>query len=165
VPTWLDDTRARLQAAPRWLTLSQIATDTGLQVSWLSAFAGNKITDPGIQKVQALYDYLCIVPTGSKPERIKFAEHKNYPADDAAAGVYVIWSNDLCVYVGTSHKMFKRLRDHARDAHIMQHGPTHVDLVYVDGNDVQRHALERTKINALAPVVNVQGNGTACTNN
>lgn len=152
--TWLEQTREKLRDAPRWLTLSQIAAEADLQVSWLSAFAADKITDPGVTKVQRLHDYLCLVPTERRPERIKFDEHKDYPTHQLAGGVYIIWSDKTCVYVGTSHKMFKRLRDHARDERIMKHNPTHVDLIYAEGD---AHALEMVKIKALKPVVNVRG--------
>lgn len=55
---WLEETQALLSAVPRSVTLSQIAAEADLQLSWLSAFQAGKIEEPGIKKVQKLYDYL-----------------------------------------------------------------------------------------------------------
>ena len=55
---WLEETRALLRKAPREITLTRIAHDTGLQLTWLSAFERGKMIDPGIRKVQKLYNYL-----------------------------------------------------------------------------------------------------------
>lgn len=161
--TWLEDTQELLASAPRWLSLSQIAQDTGLQVSWLSAFATHKVQNPGITKVQVLHDYLSVVPRHIRPERIKYGEHKTY-ADTATcrAGIYVIWSDKTCVYVGNSGDMFKRLDDHWLENRIKLHNPTHVDLIYTGEKtefDMRRHELQHIKIRALAPLENSRSSG------
>jgi transcriptional regulator with XRE-family HTH domain len=43
---------------PRNITYLDIATETGLTVSWLRLFARNKIDDPGLSKIERLVKYL-----------------------------------------------------------------------------------------------------------
>lgn len=153
---WLDDTHKKLLSLPRWVTLSQIAQDTGLLVSWLSAFSGGKISDPGIQKVQKLHDYLSQLPVKLKPARLPFSEiHPIHHLSDSI-GVYIIWANEKCVYVGTSGRMVKRVCDHKKNELIMSHNPTHVDFLYTDENE-SAEFLERVKIKSLQPIVNKKG--------
>lgn len=154
--SWLEEAHKKLAGLPRWVTLSQIALDTGLQVSWLSAFASGKISDPGIRKVQKLNDYLDLLPTKLKPTRIKFGEQYRAHPDNDSAGVYIIWANDLCVYVGTSQGMLTRLCDHTNNDKILAYKPTHIDLIHVDDNGYRKE-LERIKIKSLNPVVNIKG--------
>lgn len=154
MPTWLDDTRRQLSDAPRWLSLSQIAQDTGLQVSWLSAFAADKMKDPGITKVQALHDYLAIVPCDLRPERVKFGEA---PTSDFRAGVYIVWGDKDCLYVDHSDDMASALVANTANNLFSGYEPTHVDLIYTgDGTDNvrRRYALTQTKTKALSPVLN-----------
>ncbi len=54
----LDKTLKLVRERPRTLTYDQIASDTGLKVSWLEAFAGGRIPDPGVRKVETLFAYL-----------------------------------------------------------------------------------------------------------
>lgn len=43
---------------PRNLTYEKIAEDIGINVFWIRAFARQKNDDPGVNKVQSLYEYL-----------------------------------------------------------------------------------------------------------
>lgn len=54
----LKRTRALLAAKPDTLTFSAIAKATGVSVSWISRFADDKIPNPGVRQVQAIFDYL-----------------------------------------------------------------------------------------------------------
>jgi hypothetical protein len=51
-------TKALVEAAPRHITLTVMARETGLTVSWISRFAAGKFPNPGVHHVQALHDYL-----------------------------------------------------------------------------------------------------------
>lgn len=51
-------TLALVRDRPASLTLKQIATDTAIDHNWLKAFAAERITSPGVNKVEALYNYL-----------------------------------------------------------------------------------------------------------
>jgi transcriptional regulator with XRE-family HTH domain len=51
-------TRSLLAAQPRTISLASIAEGAGVKRSWLSAFSRDEIPDPGVKKVQRLYDYL-----------------------------------------------------------------------------------------------------------
>lgn len=53
-----DKTLYLLQNRNVQLTLRKIAEETGLDEAWLSAFNRQKISDPGVNKVQTLYEYL-----------------------------------------------------------------------------------------------------------
>ena len=54
----LDRTRALLKRKPDDLTYSAIAKATGVSVAWISRFADDKIPNPGVRQVQAIFDYL-----------------------------------------------------------------------------------------------------------
>jgi transcriptional regulator with XRE-family HTH domain len=43
---------------PRTITAKQVAEGAGLSEAWLSRFASGTISDPGVDKVQALHDHL-----------------------------------------------------------------------------------------------------------
>jgi hypothetical protein len=51
-------TQRLLRNRPRTVTYEHIATETKLGVRWLQQFAGNKIEDPGVRKVETLYHFL-----------------------------------------------------------------------------------------------------------
>lgn len=53
----LERTRALLVSKPDTLTYSAIAKATGVSVAWLSRFADDKIPNPGVRQVQAIFDY------------------------------------------------------------------------------------------------------------
>lgn len=55
---WRDDTHIALLNRPRTLTLDRIAMDTGLSRDWLAHFSAGKSKDPGICKVETLFNYL-----------------------------------------------------------------------------------------------------------
>ncbi|QJD54416.1 hypothetical protein P9A28_gp30 [Sphingomonas phage Eidolon] len=44
--------------APRGITYTMMAEAIGVSVAWVSRFAANNIADPGVNRVQALHDYL-----------------------------------------------------------------------------------------------------------
>lgn len=157
---WLEDTYRRLAEVPRWITLSQIAQDTGLQVSWVSAFAAKKIEEPGIVKTQRLHEYLSNIDKFARPSRMNFAAALEIdPHTEESSGVYIVYAGNVCLYVGSSKQIFKRLRDHARKRDFMAETPTHVDLQFI-GDDAYgnlRRSIERARIKALKPKFNVMG--------
>lgn len=51
-------THELLRQRPRTLTLDKIAEDTGLTIYWLMHYSGNANCDPGVSKVETLYEYL-----------------------------------------------------------------------------------------------------------
>lgn len=53
-----DKTLVLLRNRPEWMTFSKIAGETGLAVSWLSAFRNGKIENPGVNFIETLYNYL-----------------------------------------------------------------------------------------------------------
>jgi predicted transcriptional regulator len=58
-PTSLvERTRSLLRGAPRELTYTAMAKATGVSVAWISRFADDKIPNPGVNQVQAIFDYL-----------------------------------------------------------------------------------------------------------
>lgn len=56
--TLLDRTRQLLADRPRSMTLAKIACDLGLTEGWLLDMRRPTIGDPGVIKVQKLYEYL-----------------------------------------------------------------------------------------------------------
>ena len=161
MPTLLDDTLDRLRNAPRWLSLSQIAQESGLKVAWLSALASGAIEDPGVKKVQQLHDYLRVVPTDRKPEVLAFDRIKDIPANCAGnlpvRAVYVFYNGERCLYVGSSDNLGRRFREHARSRELLDHTPTHVVITYfAEEAKSQMLALEAAKVRALKPVLNVR---------
>lgn len=53
-----DETRRLLRERPKTLSLRQIAEDTGLGVEWIKKVLYEEDMDPGVNKVQTLYEYL-----------------------------------------------------------------------------------------------------------
>jgi hypothetical protein len=51
-------TRRMLVERPRKLTLRMIADEIGITERWLLNFASGKTPNPGVNTVQALYEYL-----------------------------------------------------------------------------------------------------------
>src|SRR5690606_30326752 len=94
----LKDTHKMVASVHRWVTLTQVAKETGLLISWLSAFNKNEIDDPGIKKVEKLYNYLKILPTLEKPSVIQFSEISRIHHIDDKSGIYIIWSEKTCIY-------------------------------------------------------------------
>jgi hypothetical protein len=56
----LDDTKRLLEA--REDTFKVLAAETGLGFEWLSKLSQGRIPNPGVRKVQCLYDYLSSRP-------------------------------------------------------------------------------------------------------
>lgn len=56
--TLLERTRRLVLDAPRSITFTIMAHEIGVSVAWVSRFAADKIPNPGINHVQALYDFL-----------------------------------------------------------------------------------------------------------
>jgi predicted transcriptional regulator len=54
----LERTRVLLDAAPKSLRDSDISKATGVSKAWISRFKSGGIPNPGINHVQAIYDYL-----------------------------------------------------------------------------------------------------------
>lgn len=48
----------QLLIARQGISYLAVYVDTGLDPSWLSQFASGKLKDPGVNKVQKLYEYL-----------------------------------------------------------------------------------------------------------
>ena len=165
---WLEETKAKLNAVPRWVSLTQIADEAELQISWLSAFAAGKIDEPGIGKVQKLYDYLCLSAQFKRPERLLFSniiEMNSSSRHDQLHGVYVVWENDTCLYVGVSNDIIRRVKEHAYNGKLQNHKPTHIDIIYTEDDEAAdvyklprvRHKLEAIKIKTLQPILNIAG--------
>lgn len=157
---WLEDTYRRLAEVPRWITLSQIAQDTGLQVSWVSAFAAKKIEEPGIVKVQRLHEYLSNIDKFARPSRMSFISALEVdPTTDNTAGVYTVYAGSVCLYIESSKQVFKRIRDHAKKRDFMLEAPTHIDFQFIN-NDAfgnLRRTIERARIKAFKPKFIVLG--------
>lgn len=51
-------TRELYVARPREVTQLKIAADTGLSIHWINQFAMQRDHEPGVNKVQTLYEYL-----------------------------------------------------------------------------------------------------------
>lgn len=51
-------TREALAARPRIVTYEVIAEECGVSVRWIQQFASDTIADPGVHKVEALYNFL-----------------------------------------------------------------------------------------------------------
>ena len=165
---WLKETQAKLAAVPRWVSLTQIADEAELQISWLSAFAAGKIDEPGIGKVQKLYDYLLLARRFKRPERLTFDELMKLTAPLLSSdlpGVYIIWENDLCLYVGVSNGIITRIKHHRHTGKLQNYNPTHVDIIYTENDEAAdvytlprvRHKLEAIKIKTLQPILNKLG--------
>lgn len=54
----LERTRSLLKHKPSTLTYSAIAKATGVSIAWISRFADDKIPNPGVNQVQAIFDYM-----------------------------------------------------------------------------------------------------------
>ena len=166
MPTLLDDTLTGLAKLPRWVTMSQVAKDTGVKLSWLSAFVAGQIEDPGVKKVQAINDYLKVLPAYKKPERLYLFECLDLPITPAISCVYEIMNDKILYYVGSTGDLRKRLRNHCTSGKFnqMPQALVKVTLFEVESEDMklhvanQRHALERMKIKNLNPVFNMVGN-------
>ena len=55
---WRDNVLKLLRNRPRYLTWHKIASDTGLGEAWLSLLNRDKITNPNINMMNCLYEYL-----------------------------------------------------------------------------------------------------------
>lgn len=56
--TLYERTLELLRGRPEELTLSKICKETGLKIDWIAKFVQGKVTDPSVNKVQKLYEYL-----------------------------------------------------------------------------------------------------------
>jgi hypothetical protein len=54
----LKRTRDMLRDRPRHVTLRKISDDTGLSYPFLAHMSVNAMDDPGVNKIQTLYEYL-----------------------------------------------------------------------------------------------------------
>lgn len=161
MPTLLDETVEKVRSLPRWVTLSQVANESGVKLSWLSAFASGLIEDPGVKKVQALHDYLSVLPLNHKPQKLAFRDLRNILPGGRdvphLCAVYEIWGKS-CLYVGSSGNVGRRLREHERRSELLALCPEYVVLTYFeDRENLQMSKLERFKIESLKPVLNVTG--------
>lgn len=156
MPTLLDETVSRLANAPAHLSLTQIAKEAGLQLSWLSDFARGRINDPGVTKVQALHDYLGSVSVYA-PETLPALKYKDIPEVPHLGAVYEYWSKGVCVYIGQTGKLGCRLREHARWKELYSHSKLEIRITYVDGNAAKRLVIEAQKIKAYQPLLNKRG--------
>ena len=53
-----DRTLYLVQERPARIKLTRIARDTGLPLSWLSAFTRGEIDEPSVCRIECLYEYL-----------------------------------------------------------------------------------------------------------
>lgn len=53
-----DRTLYLVNNAPRSVDFSVMARDCDISVSWISRFAAGKFEDPGVKKVECLFNYL-----------------------------------------------------------------------------------------------------------
>lgn len=60
--TLLEKTLMLMKRSQRQKTLPEISKDTGLPFYWLRKFASGDISDPSVNKVQILYEYLSGTP-------------------------------------------------------------------------------------------------------
>lgn len=162
MPTLLESTEKMLAALPRWVTLSQVASESGVKLSWLSAFASGGIEDPGVKKVQAIHDYLSVLPTNTKPSKIAYADAfmilPGSKRHDFVSAVYEIHAEDQCLYVGSTGNFGLRIRQHRQKKKFDGFNPCFVVLSHFeDGDTIKMQTLERAKIKALRPVLNVKG--------
>lgn len=55
---WKKDTLQLYAALPRSISNADITRETGLSATWLTDFLSGHIKEPGIEKVNTLYNYL-----------------------------------------------------------------------------------------------------------
>ncbi len=164
MPTLLEETEKLLAALPRWVTLTQVSHDTGVKLSWLSAFASGKISDPGIKKIQTLHNYLSILPVTQKPSEIEFRSFRELPQNEA--GVYEIWADEICLYVGASCNLQNRLKGHFYSVLFSEYKDKAIVKItwfppfsFTEFNEArkQTYAFEQIKIKTLRPLYNQSG--------
>lgn len=120
-----------LKLCPKHITLSKIADETSLKVSWLSELARGNIPDPGVLKIQELVDYLSM-------ERPPLAgtyavdEFLSWVRKDWIATVYIVFAEDKMIYVGSTKHPYKRLKSHEKYKLFMENNATHVALTYFE---------------------------------
>lgn len=150
-PKLLDETRRLLNKAPRHLSIKQIATEACLPYAWVTKFSTDKTWDPGVRKVQALYDYLNVVPH-TKPVSFQwtYADMPDLP------GVYEITDSEgLHVYVGQTNNLRRRIDEHRRCPDITSNSPARVRFTEVHDQNLIDW-LEIVRINAYNPTCNIQ---------
>lgn len=162
MPTLLEKTEKMLVALPRWVTLSQVASESGVKLSWLSAFASGGIEDPGVKKVQAIHDYLSVLPTNAKPSKVAYPDafiiQPGSKRHEFVSAVYEVHAEDRCLYVGSTGNFGLRIRQHKQSKKFEGLAPCFVVLTHFeDGDTIKMQKLERAKIQALRPVLNVKG--------
>lgn len=54
----LERTLYLVRNRPVTVTYAMIAAETGVSAHWLKMFASGNITDPGVNKIEKLYEYL-----------------------------------------------------------------------------------------------------------
>ena len=53
-----EQTLKLIKSRPAYISLKQIAIDTGIDYNWVSSFHMGKIKDPKFQRLKLLHDYL-----------------------------------------------------------------------------------------------------------
>lgn len=157
---FLEQTQTLLRRAPRTLTLTKIAKETGLSVSWLSDFATDKLKDYGVKKVQLLHQYLNICePFG---DRVTFEDLYKYNKHERRNCVYFIYADDILLYIGKSATIYNRLLQHHISGKFKDYNPTHIDLVWFVDNDKpgedssKAYKYEAFCINQMQPLLNLR---------
>jgi len=168
MPDLLTETTKRINKLPRHISLTDVANDTGLTLSWLSDFARGKIKDPGIRKVQILYEYLSVDRPFNKT-RVDYADIVNTiptKQSNKAFYVYFIFAGKQCLYVGFTRNLRTRMLSHVKNKEYIEAGFTHVILSpfyltdYANKTDAEKVAreFEKDRIKHLLPTFNVRYN-------
>jgi transcriptional regulator with XRE-family HTH domain len=148
-----------IKACPRHISFAQIAKGTGLTTSWISAFSRNEIPDPGIHKVQKLFDYLSV----ERPPvegRYPFSEAVAH-AREKHSCVYIIYAGEQVIYVGCSLHPKNRIQFHSKLNEFRLEGASHIEFVYfdeeTDWHKLKAQAYEDALIKQHLPKLNLRG--------
>lgn len=153
-----DETCTLLRQASRKLPYAQIASETGLSASWVSAFARNEIPDPGVHKVQRLHDFLI-----AKRHRAEVSyyykdigfqlPHTLGPCVYIIQGYSPAQNKMTYLYVGCTNNIRQRLENHNLWPEFLKHKIHLVTVRYFeDSNDAAK--CERMLISSFQPLLN-----------
>ncbi len=56
--TLFNKTLNLLRNRPKWMSFTTIEKETGISKDWLKKFSQGKISNPGVNTIQELYEYL-----------------------------------------------------------------------------------------------------------
>lgn len=153
--TLFEATNRLLKNCPRHITFADIAAGSGLTASWISMFSRGQIPDPGVHKIQQLFDYMSIKrpPVGGKFELsvLKSALPKGF-----ISTVYIVYAGSTVVYVGSTYAPRTRILGHEKFGLFIAHKATHIELIYFPKDKEKEHAkiLEKDLIRQYSPAIN-----------